>query len=72
MDAKHSVIQGLHCNAYFTPCFSIGTDLTNYVESDLGYISRFNFDNMTLMSQEPCQHNNKCDCRETNGYNIPQ
>ena len=23
---------------------------------------------VTLMSQKPCQHNNKCDCSKTNGY----
>ena len=27
---------------------------------------------VTLMSQKPCQYNKKFDCRETNGYNIPQ
>ena len=24
--------------------------------------------NVTLTSKKPCQHNNKCDCRKTNGY----
>ena len=28
--------------------------------------------NMMLTSQKPCQYNNKFDCSETNGYNIPQ
>ena len=47
----------------------------NYVESDLGCTSRIYFDNVTLTlynvtltSQKPCQHNNKCDCSKTNGY----
>ena len=29
------------------------------------------FDNVTLTSQKSCQHNNKFDCSETNGCNIP-
>ena len=40
----------------------------NFVESDLRCTSRIYFDNMmltlhnvTLTSQKPCQHNNKCD-----------
>ena len=28
--------------------------------------------NMMLMSQKPCQYNNKFDCSETNGYDISQ
>ena len=28
------------------------------------------FDNVTLTSQKPRQHNNKCDCSKTNGYNF--
>ena len=24
--------------------------------------------NVTLSSQKPCQHNNKCDCSKTNSY----
>ena len=51
----------------------------NYMESDLGCTSRIYFDNVTLTvynvtltSQTPCQCNNKFDCSETNGYNIPQ
>ena len=41
---------------------------SNSVESDLGCTSRIYFDkvmltlhNVTLTSQKPCQHNNKCD-----------
>ena len=30
------------------------------------------FGNVTLKAQKPCQHNNKFDCSETNGFNIPQ
>ena len=30
------------------------------------------FDNVTLPSQKPCQHNNMFDCSETKGCNIPQ
>ena len=48
---------------------SIGTALANSVESDLGYTSRIYIDkvtltlhHVTLSSQKPCQHNNKCDC----------
>ena len=26
--------------------------------------------NVTLTSQKPCQHNNKCDCSKTNGYKL--
>ena len=40
----------------------------NSVQSDLGCTSRIYFDNVTLMSQKPCQPNNKCDCTKTNGY----
>ena len=39
-------------------------------ESNVGCTSRFNFDNVTLMSKKLCQHNNKFDCSEINGYNI--
>ena len=46
----------------------------NSVESDLGCTSRIYFDNVTLTlhnvtlaSQKPCQHNNKCDRSKTNG-----
>ena len=53
----------------------IRTASTNSVESDLGFTSRIYLDNvmltlhnMTLMSQKPCQHNNKCDCSKTNSY----
>ena len=28
--------------------------------------------NVALTSQKPCQYNNKFDCSETNGYNIPK
>ena len=51
----------------------------NSVKSDLGCTSRIYFDNVTLTlhnvtltSQKPYQYNNKFDCSETNGYNIPQ
>ena len=30
------------------------------------------FRNVRLTSQKPCQHNNKFDSSETNGFNIPQ
>ena len=43
------------------------------VESDLGCTLRIYFDNVmltlhnvTLTSQKPCQHNNRCDCSKTN------
>ena len=52
-----------------------GTALANSMESDLGCTLRIYFDNVTLMlhnvtltSQKPCQHKNKCDCSKTNGY----
>ena len=54
----------------------IGTAMANSVESDLRCTSMICFDNMTLMlhnltltSQKPCQHNNKCDCSKTNRLN---
>ena len=47
---------------------AIGTTSANFVESDLGCTSRVYFDNVTLTSQKPCQHNNKGDCSETHGY----
>ena len=28
--------------------------------------------NVALTSQKPCKYNNKLECSETNGYNIPQ
>ena len=34
------------------------------------YTSRVYFDNVTLTSQKPWQHNNKCDCSKTNAMNI--
>ena len=47
----------------------------NSAESDLRCTSRIYFDNMkltlhnvTLTSQKPCQHYNKCECSKTNGY----
>ena len=50
---------------------SIRTSSANSLETDLGCTSRINFDNVTLklhnvtlMSQKPCQHNNKCDFRK--------
>ena len=53
---------------------SIGTASANSVESDLGCTSMIYFDNVTLTlhsvtltSQKPYQHNNKCDCRKANG-----
>ena len=55
----------------------IRTALANSVESDLGCTSRIYFDNVTLIlhnvtlkSQKPCQHNNKCDCSKTNSYKL--
>ena len=62
-----------HCTMYLRHVArcrrgSIGTVSVNSVESDLGCTSRIYFDNMmpmlhnvTLMAQEPCKHNNKCD-----------
>ena len=52
----------------------------NSVKSDLGCTSRIYFDNMSykltlafynvaLMSQNSCQHNNKCVCSKTNDLN---
>ena len=47
----------------------------NSMESDLGCTLRIYFDNVTLSShnvtltsQKPCQHNNKCDCSKTKCY----
>ena len=50
----------------------IGTVSANSVESDLGCTSRVYFDNVTLTSQKPCQHNINCDCSETNGNDTQQ
>ena len=47
----------------------IGTGSANPVESDLGCTARVYFDTVRPTS---CKCNNKFDCRETNGYNIPQ
>ena len=54
---------------------SIRTASVNSMESDLRCTSRIYIDNVTLTlhnltptSQKPYQHNNKCDCRKTNGY----
>ena len=48
----------------------------NSVESGLGCILRIYLDKVTLtlhnimlMSQKPCQHNNKCEYSKTNGLN---
>ena len=52
----------------------------NSVESDHGCTSSIYFDNagdnvtltlhnITLTSQKPCLHNNRCDCSKTNGLN---
>ena len=58
-----------------------GKDSANSVESDLRCTSRVHFDtrnvtltshNVTLTVQKPCQYNNKFDCSETIGCNIPQ
>ena len=57
----------------------IGTAMDNSMESDHGCTSRICFDhagdnvmltfnNVTLTSQKPCLHNNKCECSKTNGY----
>ena len=51
---------------------AIGTTSANSVESDPGSTSMVYFVEVTLTSQKPCQHNNKCDCSKTNGHNIPQ
>ena len=57
---------------------SLGTASANSVDSDLGYTSSVYFDNVTLTShtvkltaQKIFHYNNKFDCIETNGYNIP-
>ena len=56
----------------------IGTASANSVQSDLECTSEDLLDivtltlhNVTLTSQKPCQHKNKCNCSETsNGYTI--
>ena len=55
------------------------TASANSIESDLGCTSSVYFRNVTLkslnvmlISRKPCQYNNKFDCSETNGYNIPE
>ena len=67
--ARQNWLLYLNCILDF---MSIGIVSANSVESDLRCTSRFYFDSVTLMSQKPCQHDNKCDCSETNGYNIPK
>ena len=58
--------------AYWHLKGSIRTASANSVESDHGCTSRIYFDkagdNVTLTSQKPCNHNNKCDRSKTNGY----
>ena len=51
---------------------TIRAELANIVESDLGRTASIYFDNVTLTSQKLCQQNNKCDCSEMTGYNIPR
>ena len=52
-----------------------GPIIWNSVESDPGCTSRLYFENVTLTlhnvtlaSQKPCQHNNKCDCNKADCY----
>ena len=47
---------------------TIGTASGNSVESDLGCTSSVYFNNVTMTSKKPCQHNDKFDCSEINGY----
>ena len=51
---------------------AIRTASANSEETDLGCTSRVYFHNVTLTSQKPCQYNNKFNCSETNGHNLPQ
>ena len=57
---------------------AVGTASTNAVESDLRCTSSIYFDNVTLslhnvtLTVQLGQYNNKFNCSETNGYNIPQ
>ena len=59
----------------------IGQIPRNSMESDHGCTSRIYFDNagdivtlmlykVTLTSQKPCLHYNKCDCSKSNGLNV--
>ena len=79
---SYDIVQS--CTSFILCTFhtAIGTasaSSANYVESDLGCTSRICFDNVgdnvkltldnvTLTSQKPSQHNNKCECSKTNGY----
>ena len=52
----------------------LNTDTTNrdylsqLLESELGCTPKVYFDNVTLMSQKPCQYNNKFNCsKKKNG-----
>ena len=64
---------------FWTGMRTIRTASANSVKSDLGCTSRVYFVNVTLtshnrtlMSQKPCQYNNRSNCSKANGYNIPQ
>ena len=50
----------------YNTLLSIGIALDNSVESDLRCRSRIYFDDETLTSTKPYQHNNKCDCSKAN------
>ena len=78
------LISSLLCQFHFTSyifVFSIVHSITCWcqselprpspwssVESDLGCALWIYFDNVTLTSQKPYQHNNKCESSKTNGY----
>ena len=49
---------------------SMGYASANSVESDLGCTLTVYFDNVTLLSQRPCQHNNKSDCLQHSTINV--
>ena len=70
----------LPCNLRFSLIFMNIQIPGNSVESEHGCTSRIYFDNagdnvtltlynVTLTTQKPCLHNNKCDCSKTNSLN---
>ena len=76
---KYTSLQYL-ANSTNTSVPEIGTASANSAKSDHGCSSRIYLDNasdnvtltlfnVTLTSQKPCLHNNKCDCSKTNGLN---
>ena len=72
MDEASSEDLGTYCICVVALYANFGAASANSVEYDLGCTSRVYFDNVTLTSQKPCQHNNKFDCSTKKGYNIPQ